>query len=88
MNGLKKNVLEDYDYLMYFGHNDIEDLKEDLNNLKIRDRIDELQKENTELKKQEGIIVFEGALTLGGDNGLAKYAGKKGKLIFKEDKEE
>ena len=43
-----------------------------------------------ELKQQieEGVIIFEGTITLGDDNGLTKYAGKKGKIIFIEDKEE
>jgi len=36
---------------------------------------------------EEGVVIFEGPITLGGDNGLTKYAGKKGKLIFIEDKE-
>ncbi len=67
MNELEKNVLDDYDDLMDFKHDTIEDLKYDLNNLKIRNRIDELQKENIELKKQiedykkEVISVIEGS---------------------------
>ena len=38
-----------------------------------------------QLIPEEGVVVLEGAITLGGDNGLTKYAGKKGKLIFIED---
>jgi hypothetical protein len=48
----KKSVLEDYDELMDWGHDTIGDFKYDLNNLKIRDRIAQLQEENAALKKQ------------------------------------
>jgi len=52
MSRLEKNVLDDYDELMNFEHDTIGDLKYDLNSLKIRDRIAELQKENTMLVKE------------------------------------
>ena len=56
MSELENNVLDDYDELMDFGHDTIGDLKYDLNKLKIRDRIQQLQKENAELKKQNELM--------------------------------
>lgn len=52
MSAFKNNVLDDYDEVMDFGYGTAEDLISDLKILKIRDRIAELQKENTKLKKQ------------------------------------